>query len=1212
MRTIGELFARRPERKIEEVIKLEQSDEESVRGEIAEYVATQPLKDHFLKVYKAFADAVTEPHEGIGVWVSGFFGSGKSSFAKILGYTIAARLVGGKTASRLFEENVRDEKISALLEHLNRSVPTEAVVFDVSMDRGVRTANERMTEILYKALLRDLDYSEDFDLAELEMTLERDGRLEAFVKKFEEVFKKPWRDRRKLGAGISEASRILHELDPKTYPSADSWAHTPKRADVTPNTLAERAFDLMARRRPGKALIFVIDEVGQYVSRSVEKILDLQGIVQAFGVVGKNRVKARKAPAPAWIVVTSQEKLDEVVDAIGMRKTEIARLQDRFPMTVDLKQTDIAEVTGKRVLEKNDAAQKVLGELYDRNESRLKTCCALERTTRDMQIGKDDFVRLYPYLPYQIDLSIDIVAGLRLRRGAERHIGGSNRTIIKQAQQMLVHQQTRLTEQAIGSLVTLDLVYELLYAGNLLPSEVSREVDDVPKKLAGNPMAARVAKAVALLEVVKDAPRTPHNLAVVLHPRVDAASVLEEVAAALKVLERAQIVRNTDEGYKILTVEEKSWETDRGAIGAKPAQRAAIRREVIGDVFHDRGLGSCRYKNLRQFKVGLCVDGQAVGDDGQVCLNVGACEDADALAGEKKEAREQSNERKDELFWVAGLSEEIHRLVTELHRSREMVSIHEQLAAQNKLAPVQSSCLADEKTRRDRVERELKGAIETALASGTGYFRGVERDGSGLGGTLTEAVTAFVVQAIPDLYPKLEMGVRPLKGDEAEKFLAAANLNGLPPLFYEGENGLSLVVKQAGKPVPNASAPIGREILDALKREHSYGNKVTGKSLEAHFQGIGYGWERDILRVVLAVLLRAGAIEVVHQGRRYRNHNDPACRDPFTSNVAFRSASFAPREALDLKMLADAARSYEEITGREVDIEEGAIAEAFKKLAHEDREALLPLVARMRALQLPGADAVEEHLREVEGILEAPPDDCVKTLAGEGKSYREARQRAAKLTEATTDRNLETIRRARKALEVHWPTLEGRVQSPQVAEQARRLKERLQSPEFFEAIEELRQAARAIEEEHQRLYRDAHERRKDAFLKALDAVRGQAEWDAVAKSPAISEAQREAVLGPLLRRACAEPDLPDGSPVCATCRTSLNGLEAEIALAPSLCATAQAALATLLAPTDRIERVRVAEFLGRIQSEKDIDAAIQRLREHLRKLLAEGVRIVLE
>ncbi|MBW2084042.1 MAG: hypothetical protein JRI39_13470 [Deltaproteobacteria bacterium] len=427
-----------------------------------------------------------------------------------MGYTVAAIPVCGRPASEIFKENVKDPKISGLLDIINQTLPTHAIIFDVSMDRGVKTASERITEIMYKALLRELGYAEDFDLAELEITLEGDGKLDEFCQRFEEK----------------------HDMDPATYPSADSYAKSlgkQGRADIDPNKLARRAFELAERRIPGKALIFIIDEVGQYVSRSVEKMLDLQAVVQAFGKEGKNRVEQKKAICPYWIVVTSQEKLNEIIDALDSKKIELARLQDRFRIPIDLKQSDISEITSKRVLDKNQEAKAKLEALFEANEGRLKTFCTLERTSRDVTLSKESFVNLYPYLPYQIDLCIDIVAGLRLKRGAHRHIGGSNRTIIKQAQEMMINPRTRLAEAPIGTLVTLDKVYELLYLGNLLPTETTAEIDKIPKSLPGNEMALKVAKAIALLESVKDLPRTPHNISVVLHPSVEADSIQKEV-----------------------------------------------------------------------------------------------------------------------------------------------------------------------------------------------------------------------------------------------------------------------------------------------------------------------------------------------------------------------------------------------------------------------------------------------------------------------------------------------------------------------------------------------------------------------------------------------------------------------------------------------------------------------------------------------------------
>ena len=1215
METIRSLFARPIDRKIEEVIKVDQANQQTVLNELEEYIVTDSIKEHFRLAYDEIIQVSKSPREGIGVWVSGFFGSGKSSFAKILGYTVAAIPVCERSASEIFKENVKDAKISGLLEIINRTLPTKAVIFDVSMDRGVRTANERITEIMYKALLRELDYAEDFDLAKLEITLEGDSKLDDFSSRFEEMHGKPWRVRRKLGLAINEASAVLHEIDPRTYPQADSFAKTigSGRADITPNELAETAFELSGRRAPGKALIFIIDEVGQYVSRSVEKMLDLQAVVQAFGKEGKNRVEQKKAISPYWIVVTSQEKLNEIVDALDSKKIELARLQDRFRIPIDLKQTDIPEITGKRVLDKKEGARATLEALFDANEGRLKTFCTLERTSRDISISKKVFVNLYPYLPYQIDLCIDIVAGLRLKRGAHRHIGGSNRTIIKQAQEMMINPSTMMADAPVGMLVTLDNVYELLYLGNLLPTETTREVDAIPKTLPGNEMALKAAKAIALLESVKDLPRTVHNISVVLHPSVEAESIKKDVEEAIKALEKAQVIRESDEGYNLLTVQEKKWDTDRKGLEPKPAERNRIMRELFKEIFADPKIKNYRYKNLRGFKMSLFVEGETVDADGQVPLNIFVAEDREDAISLTKEARENSTAKQEEVFWVIQFNEEIHQLFYELFRSREMISMHERLAAQGKLTPEEASCLAEEKVRRDKNHRTLRSKLGDAVQSGSGFFRGIQHDGSSLGKSLNEVFHRLLDFVVPDLYPKLEMGIRPLKGDESEKFLTAANLTGLPPVFSEGEGGLFLVTNQSGKYLPNLSSDISKELLSYLVREHKYGNKVTGKMLETHFQGLGYGWDREVIQLVVAVLLRGGAVEVTHQGRKYRNHTDPACRIPFTKIPAFRAASFAPREPIDLRTLADAARQYEEITGKEVDIEESAIATAFKKLGAEDKELLLPLVARMKALNLPGTAFMENHLHTVEGVLEMPPDDCVKTLAGEGKSYKDDRTRALRLEEATSEAHLKIIQKAKNTYENLWPVMKEREPDIKAEEKASELSTLLESEDFYLSLEALKQASDYISNSYRDLYGAIHKRREEMYAKALEAIKGLPEWAAISEAPSISESERKTLLKPVTERAVSDLDLSEGGVVCQLCKATIAQMETDIAAIDAIRLQVIKRIQEMAAPGEKIERVRVSTiFTGKLETPEDVEAVIDQLREHLLKLLSSGIKIILE
>src|SRR3954447_16950093 len=196
MKTIGELLSRDLGRKIEEIIQVDQADEQSVHAEITEYVATDSIKDQYAQLLNAMAVAPAEASEGVGVWVSGFFGSGKSSFAKNLGYALQNRPVLGEDFATLFKRQV-GEKVADLLDSITARFPTEVILFEVAKERDTRKVTERIAELMYTVLLRELDYAEDFDVAELEIELEAEGKLDRFVAICTQKYGADWRMVRK-------------------------------------------------------------------------------------------------------------------------------------------------------------------------------------------------------------------------------------------------------------------------------------------------------------------------------------------------------------------------------------------------------------------------------------------------------------------------------------------------------------------------------------------------------------------------------------------------------------------------------------------------------------------------------------------------------------------------------------------------------------------------------------------------------------------------------------------------------------------------------------------------------------------------------------------------------------------------------------------------------------------------------------------------------
>ena len=650
MNTIGETLTRDLSKKIEEIIQVDQADEQSVHTEITEYVATDSIREQYFLLLKAIAEAPSDPNEKIAVWTSGFFGSGKSSFAKNLGLALQNPTVLGEQFADLFKEQIGDKRVAEFLDLINARSSSAVILFEVAKERDTRKVTERIAELMYTVLLRELDYAEDFDIAELEIELESEGRLDEFIAKCKELHNLEWRMVRKGAQRVSRASAVLNKLDPTTYPTADSWTNSQRNRDavISVKKVVERTFELASRRRPGKALVFVIDEVGQHVARSGDKIEDLRATVEEFGKVGKNLLKAKKIVAPAWIIVTSQEKLDEVVAAIDSKRVELAKLQERF-RPVDLAPSDIREVATKRVLAKKPEAIPILKKRFAENQGSLYAALRLERTTRRTDITEEDFVNFYPYPPYYIDLCIGIMSGIRLQPGAPRHYGGSNRTIIKQAYEMLVSDRTSMAAKPIGTLVTLDKVFELV-EGNL-SSEKRADISEIGLRFKDDPKdtgwSSRVAKAICLLEFIRDLPRTEANIAACLVDQVGAPTPLTQVAEAVARLNNAQFIRSTDEGWKLQTAQEKNWDTERrGYLEPKPRERNEITRQILRGIFGEAAFKTFRYKDFRTFRVGINVEGRHVGDEGDLQLTLCLADDPDVqkkqLAAVRAESRQSS------------------------------------------------------------------------------------------------------------------------------------------------------------------------------------------------------------------------------------------------------------------------------------------------------------------------------------------------------------------------------------------------------------------------------------------------------------------------------------------------------------------------------------------------------------------------------------------
>jgi Family of unknown function (DUF6079) len=1172
------LFANDIYRRIEEVIKVDQTDEEIIRDEIDEYVVTDAIRAHYTHIFDAYRETPNRPHEGIAIWVSGFFGSGKSSFAKMLGLSIANRRVAGESAAERFAQRTSDKKLQVLLKTISEKIPTHAVIFDVSTDRGIRSGNQTLTEIMYGLFLQSLGYAKDLDLSELEIGLEEKDQLARFEGEYRRLFKKEWSaEKGKVAFALSEASRVLHSLDPDTYPMADSWVKAVKnKADITPGKLAERATTLMKRRCPGHSLMFVIDEVGQFVARDVQKMLDLQAVVQSLGVKGRGK---------HWVVVTSQEKLGELVSGLDDKKIELARLMDRFPLQVHLEPSDISEVTSRRVLSKNAAAQATLGKLFDEHRGRLTEHTRLTADIRLPELTRDSFIDLYPLLPYQIDLIIQVVSGLRTQGGASKHVGGANRTIIKLAQQLLINPAVHLADEPLGALARLDHVYDLV-EGNI-GSEVRAKIAAIARELE-HPLAQPVAKVICLLQYVKSVHRTAENIAAALHPGVAADSQLAAVKEALRALEAAHKVRRGDDGYRIPTPAEDDWERLRNGIDPKPGDSHRLYAEMLASFWQPQPAHTLF--ETKTFKAGLAIHGREV-VAGDIVFHVHLADDGKELQALAAELRARSQQERKHVFWAVALNDAIDRETVELFRSREMIARKER-GDRGEDTP---ALLAEERQRQRRHQDELRRLLKAACLAGSVYFRGNDRSPGDRAVDVGKSAAEILGQVLPEVFDRFKEAAA--KASEVKKgtdaLFTAENLQGLPPVF----SNLGLLRDEKGKTVFRVESGALKEVLDRIDERANYGDTASGRFLADELAREPFGWDFEVVRLLALSLLRAGKIEATSKGQTIDTVTTVEARDTFSNNNYFRQASFRPKKGIEFEELVKAAEAFRDTFGSEVrELNAGAIAHELRREVARHEDTVATALGLLATHRLPGSAVLEGALGQMKAILRGSEDSALATFNASHRSMKDAIKRAAELEQALNEPRLHDLERARAALSVLWPFLR---QENDVTEELRaraaELEDLLARESFYKELPAIEQHTRGLETEYEKRFDEAVDARTEAYTSAFDRLVTTPGWFE------IDEDQQRRLAAPFERGIARDTD-----------RVPIPQLRSERDACDGRLRAAIAELRHLI-DGERVVSVNVASyFSGGIETEEQLDAALEGMREECARLIGAGKKVIVQ
>ena len=1177
---IGDLFPD-IDRTIEEVIKVDDLRDETLLEEIAEYYPTPSIQEQMAQVLKAYDSVRQGSTSKIGVWVSGFFGAGKSSFAKLLGILVECRRIGTQDAIDLFAKRIKNPEIKVFLQQIREHVPTLTVVFDILKDQIQSAKDNPVTLVMYKALLRALGYPQDVDLAELEINLEQRGELDGFRAKYVELFPgRTWDDGKRLVmTAVAEASRTLHELDAQTYPSIDYWARTRTRVDLSPKLLAERVLQLSQARADGRNVVFVVDEVGQYVARDLARIGDLQGVVESFAMIGKGKI---------WLVATSQEKLDQILDIYEKDRSDLVRLQDRFAHKVFLNPSDIREVASHRVLSKTSAADKLLRKIYGDHKGKLTDATRITGSVQLPPLEEDSFVSLYPLLPYQVDLMIDVVSGLRRQGGGPQTMGGANRTIIKLSHELLVNEKVGLASKSVGVLVTFDNVYELISTN--VATEIQQEIDDIQHHVT-HPFAAPVAKALALLQFAEAVHTTEENLAAVLHPGVAADSILPKVREAVEKLIEARKIRRSEHGLKIQSAAERTWDQERDSRRPPGGARTKIIKDVLEQIW---GKGtqapSQQLGGWKRFSAGLRA-GSEVLIDGDVPFEVCVLDASRPKNDQIQEIRSATQQGSHLVTWGIELSDDAERHIVERYRSEQMLS-----------RPVRGKeeelLQRDEKRRLNDASSALATELRHALCRGRIFFQGNDRSPSDDADDAKAEARRVLGGALTTIFHRFEMGNVKVTPKDVEAILKSESVTGLPSCYAE----LALVQTVDGQARLVTSHGAASEIFGWIRLRCEDSQAPSGKELEQHFSGPPYGWDFDLIRLVVATLLRDGQITLTAQSQQIKSALTPEAQREITNNPRFRALTVRmPESKPDPKKIRAAAKALEQRLGHKCPAltTESVAATLREKLCAEGR-AVETALDHLKEQQLPGIEALTQAVGALRLIRDGDDEQAITAFLDSADTLAKGIPRARSIEQAFTGGARQDLRRAHAALQSAASALDELEDADPARQALGHLRDRMEKETFYEEIPAISSEATAVFEKFGEVYDAAFRARRDAYSRALQTLAATAGW-----SDLRGEEQDE--MAHVIRlRANEEPQdeaWRSGGQVITLLREQTQA-------APALLDAALAKLRRAITP-EAVE-IRVRDLLGGpIRTAEELESALSAIREAIEKAIADGRAVVL-
>lgn len=971
---IKELFQSKVTRDIPPVVYFHEQSPEKLADEVKEYIFTgghpeghpkhtvRGLHEHYVKLLSRITAELDKPGgpELPASWISGFYGSGKSSFAKLLGLALdGAKLPDGTLLSDAWLRRDTSARREELVDAWNglraKAEDPIAVVFDIG---GVSRGDEHIHSAVVRRLAVRLGYCEKAThVADYELKLERDGNYDDFLAKCKEVHGRDWDEIKQTHMVEDDFSVVLHHLFPTRFVEPMDWVNARSGQALqalSAEDAAKAIQDMLEFRAKGRKLFIVVDEVSQYIFQDGHRMLGLQSLVSALG----QRLKGQ-----AWILCTGQQKLDDQNDS-----NVLGKMKDRFPaaLRVHLDTTNIRDVVHKRLLHKHPDRVPDLRAMFEEHRNNLRL---FAYGCED--ISEEDFIEIYPMLPKHIDLILQITSALRTRSSRSQGDDHAIRGLLQMLGELFREQG--VAEMEAGKLISLDLVYEV--QASALDADVQNTMARALEfcRSQDNEMAARCAKVVSLLELLQNddggLATTASLVAKCLYNDLRESSNEQQVRDALELLRTNNLLGYSEQrGYKIQSTAGQDWERERNNISVPGDEIHELVQEtlelLIGDTDRPklRGRGF-PWKALFSNDAGVTDSPlRKTREDGPITVDFRYV----PHAVQQKHAwvnRSAETQLKNRIVWVGGQYEAIQDVARRYGKSRRMV--RRNTAKRESLPKDKRRLLIEEEAREEGLKTQLRGVVAEAFMSGRIYFRGADNDPLDYGSSFVTALTNVGTKRLPDIYQNYVATT--VVASELAQLATKGPLSGPPQKFFGDE--LGILEDDAGRIVASCTGSIPVRITKLVEEQQG----VSGATLLKHFSSPPYGYSGSVVKACVAGLLRANKVRVQPSGQaEITAIGDGGVRDLFEKDRVFKQADIFPAGEQRIKV-QDRVRIQE------------LFATVFERKIEPENEAIADAVGEV----LP---AVNTKLREVEKALNQLPSspDTPKAMQNLGKALEDA------------------------------------------------------------------------------------------------------------------------------------------------------------------------------------------------------------------------------